>query len=76
MNSNQQLIPNANSIAVYTILSILRQMKETLGLEAMLEYVEKYPQVIEANNPEIKSAVQHTLSLMSIDSLYRKGTKN
>lgn len=75
MNSDQQLIPNTNSIAVYTILSILRQMKETLGLEAMLEYVEKYPKIIEANNPEIKSAVQHTLSLMSIEKIHKRGIK-
>lgn len=33
---------SANSIAIYTVLCILRRMKREVGLEAMLEYLDKY----------------------------------
>ena len=72
----EKVLPANNSIAVYTILSILRQMKENLGLEAMIEYMEKYMEGIEANNPEIKSAVQYALSLMSIEKMYKQKIKD
>ena len=61
-----------NSIAIYTVLCILRRMKTQLGLEAMLEYKEKYLEVIEDNNPRVKAAVEKAVRLMDVERIYRK----
>lgn len=60
-----------NSIAIYTVICILQRMRSQLGLEAMLEYAEKYLETIEKNNPELKSAVAKALCLMSVERIYR-----
>ena len=58
------------TMTLYTGLRILVKMRQKLGLEAMLEYIEKYFFVIEKENPEIKDAVQRALSLMSVEKMY------
>lgn len=78
MNDNK--FPNiftssANSISIYTVLCILRRMKEELGLEAMLEYYGKYLEIIETHNPELKSAVNKALALMSVEKMYKDAMK-
>lgn len=59
-----------DSIAVYTKLSILIKMRQELGLEAMLEYLDMYVNSIEANNPELKRAVTKALTLISVRQIY------
>ncbi len=66
--------PN-NSIAIYTVLSILLKMKEHLGLEAMLEYVRNYLKIINDHNPELKPAVTRALNLMNIEKIYKDAMK-
>lgn len=61
-----------NSIAIYTVLSILRKMKNELSLEAMIEYIDQYLLVVERHNPKVKQAVHKALSLMSVQEMYRK----
>ena len=61
-----------NSIAIYTVLSILIKMKNTLGLEATLEYVEKYLHTIEKHNPQVKDAVSHAVQLISVEKIYKE----
>lgn len=78
MNDNK--FPNiftssANSIAIYTVLCILRRMKQEVGLEAMLEYLDKYLGTIEAHNPQVKSAVEKALGMMSVEKMYREAMK-
>ena len=63
-----------NTIAVYTVLTILLVMKRKLGLEAMLEYVERYLTTIERSNPKFRLAVSHALSLINVEKLYRDAT--
>lgn len=58
------------SIAVYTILSILVKMRYELGLEAMTEYLDHYLLVIEKHNPKLKYAVSRALQMMSIRKIY------
>ena len=60
-----------NTIAIYTILSIMLKMKNFLGIEAMLEYVENYLSMIEKNNPQFKEAVKEALDLLSVEKLYK-----
>lgn len=78
MNDNK--FPNiftssANSISVYTVLCLLRRMKDQLGLEAMLEYLDKYLATIERYNPELKRAVEKAIGMMSVEKIYREAMK-
>ena len=69
----QKGIFSENSIiAIYTVLSILIKMQDELGLEAMLEYVNKYLRVIEKDNPQIKYAVSRALQLISLEKIYKE----
>ena len=63
-----------NTVAIYTVLTILMQMKTTLGLEAMLEYIGKYLSTIEKTHPDMKTAVARALGMMSIEKIYREAT--
>ena len=58
------------SIPVYTVLTILKTMKNELGLEAMLEYMQHYISVIEVYNPALKAAVTKAVSLISMEGIY------
>ena len=66
---------SVNSIAIYTVLCILRRMKQEVGLEAMLEYLDKYLGAIEAHNPQLKQAVAKALGMMSVERMYREAMK-
>ena len=59
-----------NSIPTYTVLCVLGKMKHELGLEAMLEYTEKYLEIIDNHNPRLKAAVAKALSMMSVEKIY------
>ena len=70
------LTSSHNTVAIYTVLSILVKMKTSLGLEAMLEYIGKYLEIIEQTHPKIKSAVSQALGLMSINKIYKEAMSN
>lgn len=61
----------ADSVAVYTVLCILRGMRTQLCLEAMLEYMEEYLGAVERNNPMLKDAVSKAMSMISIKKIYK-----
>ena len=61
-----------SSVETFTVLSILRRMKETLGLEAMLEYLDIYLNDIEQNNPRIKMAVEQALARFNVAKIYKE----
>jgi hypothetical protein len=67
----QMLTDPAHSIAVYTILCVLRGMKTQLCLEAMLEYMDEYLQTVEKHNPKLKNAVSVAMSRVSIKQIYK-----
>ena len=60
----------SHSIAVYTVLRVLCRMRTQLGLEAMLEYLDKYLETVEAHNPQLKEAVVKALEVMSVEKMY------
>ncbi len=64
-----------HSIAVYTVLRILWRMRKQLGLEAMLEYLEKYMAAIENHNPQLENAVHEALSLLDVERMYKEAVK-
>jgi hypothetical protein len=65
-----------NAVAIYTLLAILLKVKNTMGLEAMLEYIEHYQNLIERHNPDFKDAVRAALAMMPIEKMYRDMTEN
>ena len=67
------LVNSAQSIAIYTVLSILSQMKSELGLEAMLEYMDRYVATIGKYNPRLKGAVRKAVSLINVEKIYIDG---
>ena len=66
------MFPRDHAVAVYTAFSILNEMKNELGLEAMLEYMGKYRHIVENYNPKIKSAVGQAMTLMSVERIYNE----
>lgn len=70
--SNNILTSDHNMVAIYTVLSILLKMKNSLGLEAMLEYIGKYLEVMEVQHPGMKEAVAKALSLISVEKIYKE----
>jgi|GEM_PF-829256 len=66
---NQCLSPH-NLIVIYTVVSILIQMKEQLGLEAMLEYMECYARLLAHANPKMEYAVRRAIALMNIEKMH------
>ena len=67
---NHTLFSPTNIIAIYTVLSILLKLRSHLGLEAMLEYIENYLRVLEANNPQMKYAVAKALEYIDVKKIY------
>ena len=59
-----------NCVAIYSAFTILSQMKNRLGLEAMLDYMDRYQSLISANNPEVKVAVERAVALMNVEKMY------
>jgi len=57
-------------VTIYTALQILLAIRRHLGLEAMLEYMTKYSELVEKNNPRLKSAVTQALAVMSVEKIY------
>jgi len=69
------LVNSANTLAVYTVLCILRSMREDLGLEAMLEYTGKYLETMERCNPKLKHAVSQVISKLNVEKIYKEAFK-
>ena len=59
-----------HSIPAYTVLCVLLKMKQQLGLEAMLEYLDQYLEIINCHNPRLKVAVYKALSIVSVEKIY------
>jgi len=68
--STKPLFSRTNMIVIYTAFCVLARMRQTLGLEAMLEYIEKYRGAIEQCNPKMKAAVTRALTLINVEKVY------
>jgi hypothetical protein len=75
-NSNSQndnnKAPEQFSVNTYITLFILKRMKEILGLEAMVEYLDTYLVNIEEYNEEVKMAVEHALKRINVARIYEE----
>jgi hypothetical protein len=58
------------AVSIYTVLAILDQMKGSLGLEAMMEYMETYKKTIEMNDPRLRLAVNKAMEVINVEDMY------
>lgn len=64
------------AITLYTIFSVLKRMRRELGLEAMIEYMDFYQNLIEKYNPQFKNAVGRALDVISVEKIYADAMKS
>jgi len=62
-----------NEITIYTVMKVMARMKETMGLEAMLQYMERYSIFIEKQNPELKKTVRKAIVNLDVVNMYIEG---
>lgn len=63
-------MPDQKAISVYTVLILLRNMRSSLGLEAMSEFLDAYTAAVERLNPELRSEVKEALCDRALYNLY------
>jgi hypothetical protein len=73
VNAELKGLIGSRTIAVYTVLLVLSRMRERLGVEAMVEFIDRYTATIERLDPEIKDAVNHELLERALHGLYQSG---
>ncbi len=67
----ESMLINKQSVAVYSVLAILRNMRNELGLEAMSEFLDLYVTAVEKVNPELKNILAEALSERAINQFYQ-----
>ena len=76
-NKNSPKFPTYNSVSVgqmvtiYVLMVVLSQMKQRLGLEAVLEYIEKSKSNLEKDNPTLTNSVKYALTTVNIEKIYK-----
>lgn len=70
MKKNSRL-PLSQSVEVYTILRVLKQIKKELGLEAMVDFHASYIEQIDRYNPHLVKAVDHAIRILDTKRVYR-----
>ncbi len=70
---NDKGSPNLNRrlIIIYTVLLVLKKMRDRLGIEAMLDFLDSYTKAIERIKPEIKNAVNNELLDRALQELHQ-----
>jgi hypothetical protein len=61
-------------ISIYTTMKILLLMRESQGLECMLEFIEMYTSAIERNSPELKQVLAESLEEKCVSTFYKSVT--
>jgi len=67
----ENIIVTKQSVAVYSVIAILKNMRNELGLEAMSEFLDMYVTAVERKNPELKNILQEALSERAINQFYQ-----
>jgi hypothetical protein len=57
---------------IYIALRILKEMKDTLGLEAMLDYIERYLVATQQSCYELKQVCDGIIGRIDIEKIYRE----
>ncbi|NTV30043.1 MAG: hypothetical protein HGA80_08200 [Candidatus Omnitrophica bacterium] len=57
-------------IVIYTVLLVLRHMRDRLGIEAMVQFLDSYTRTIERIEPDVKKAVNEELMERALQDLH------
>jgi hypothetical protein len=68
MRNNSEI---SKLVEVYSVVAILRDMRNELGLEAMSEFLDLYVMAIEKKNPDLKNVLHEALSEHAINHFYQ-----
>jgi hypothetical protein len=78
-SEKEKLIPSPNQlphqnhlVVLFTGTAILLKMKQTLGMEAMLEYMESFFIEYEQQHPLVQTAVLRMMNQVSVQTLYKE----
>jgi hypothetical protein len=66
------VLPDDQTIAVYTTLRILNKMKKELGLEVTLEYIESYLSEIEKINCSLKEVADEIMAILDVQKIFKE----
>ena len=80
-NNNQNFNRNDNSIkaetnernytlSIYIVMKLLKVINRNMGLEAMLEYVDKYIEKSENRHPQFPTAFSLAMSKQKLGTIY------
>lgn len=61
-----------NNFPVFMAIMTLVKIKQELGLEAMVEYVDHYVEVINENNPKLGDAYQQAMKFINVEKIYQE----
>ena len=67
----RNLHENKQSVAVYTVIAVLKNMRNELGLEAMSEFIDLYVSAVEKTDPELKNILHEALREQAINHFYQ-----
>jgi hypothetical protein len=62
-------------VLIFTILSVVLTMKEKLGLEAMLEYINNYLTIMGDCDPQLKETVGQVLGAVNVERMYHDAVR-
>ncbi|MBF0569472.1 MAG: hypothetical protein HQL18_01690 [Candidatus Omnitrophica bacterium] len=63
-------MPDQKTVSIYTVLLLMKNMRSSLGLEAMSEFLDAYTLTVERMNPELRREVNRVLCDRALQSLY------
>ncbi len=66
------ILPSHSTIVIYAALRILNQMKKSLGIEAMLEYLDCSLDYIAKTSPGLRDATEEALKIISVEDIYKE----
>ena len=68
----KNLFTKTELIAVYTMMRVLKKMRKELGLEACIEYIDKFIAIIGKDSSNLNKAVEYILRNIDIKNIYQE----
>lgn len=63
------------TLSVYIVMRMLKLIRHQMGLEAMLEYIDKYIEKNENRHPQFPPAFSLAMSKQKLDTIYENTVK-
>ena len=66
------LADSNSAVGIYAFLCLLQKIKQRFGLVLLLEYTQRYIDLMERRHPRIKQAILKELQRINVGDLYRE----